>query len=202
MYASVEAMFSRLTRDDVKQPTGRGALNAAAIVESSNLLKTDIFVDIGSGSGSVVAQVALQTTVSECVGLEVRKDLADISAALLSEWVSRYSRLAIVKIVAGDIANWNNICELKPCTILFSNNQVFDPAANLSLQAFICASTALRTVVVQVKFCYRCSNRCTDEFCLLWTLQKLLLLVFAGQQPQKACLYILGENMTKTSCWA
>jgi Histone methylation protein DOT1 len=178
IYAIVEEIFGHLTRKDVRQPSGKSELNAGeiapvgvtAIVKEVDFTTQDVFVDIGSGIGSILAQIVLQTPVMRCVGLEIRADIAQKSRDAFEAAKRKYTRLDKVNVVTGDVKamSLNVEKELLDPTIVYSNNLTFSAEDNLALKDFICEHQTTRLVLLSQKFCTRCSPSCTDEFCTKW----------------------------------
>ena len=178
VYASITRIFARITQADVRQPPGERGLNTGEIlpvgvtkmIEVMGIRPTDVFGDIGSGTGSVLAQVALQTTTARCVGVEIRRDLAARSREYMRQFLQEFPRLSRVSILSGDIKDVTDEMrdELRACTILFCNNRVFEPEDNLAVQDFIASSDA-RLVLMSDRFCGRChGDRCVNKFCQMW----------------------------------
>jgi Histone methylation protein DOT1 len=178
IYLIIEQIFGHLTRADVLQPSGQLQLNAGeiapvgvtAFLEKVDITSKDVFVDIGSGSGSILAQVVLQTPVLRSVGLEIRADLAKKSKDAIEAARSKYPRLLLAKVIKGDVKAMSLSVEkeLMEATIVYSNNVVFSSEDNLALKEFICVRPSIRVVLVSQKFCARCSASCADEFCTTW----------------------------------
>jgi precorrin-6B methylase 2 len=67
----------------VRQPSGQIHLNVGEIapigvtkiLEVLDLNSQDVFLDVGSGTGSILAQVVLQSPAREAIGLEIQEDL-------------------------------------------------------------------------------------------------------------------------------
>lgn len=179
LYGILSRLFSVFSRQDILQPSGRGNLNTGevalvgvtTIIDCLGLKEQDVFGDIGSGIGSVLAQVALQTDVGACVGLEIREELAEKSKYIMASAIEELPRLSVVKIISGDIRNWAAYQHLLSCTVIFSNNKVFDPQSCLGLQDFICSSSSLRKIILGNKLCHRCRRGCMKEFCQLWEIE-------------------------------
>ena len=171
IYEEIESIFGHFTQADVRQPSGQQHLNAgeiapvgvSAILKQIDLTWTDTFLDVGSGLGTVLAQVVLQTPVREAIGLEIRDDLAQMSRSSISAWCSTFPRLHMVKVITGDVTTFT-----MDVTVLFSNNILFQPNSNLELHKYICGASSLRTVLLSQRFCARCTPNCPDEFCNLW----------------------------------
>jgi hypothetical protein len=178
VYSAITRIFSMITRADVRQPSGERGLNTGEIlpvgvtkmIEAMHIGSSDVFGDIGSGTGSVLAQVALQTAAKRCVGVEIRDDLAARSREYMRQFTQEYPRLSRVSILTGDIKNVTDEIRvnLRGCTVLFCNNKVFEPEDNLAVQEYITVSDA-RLVLLMDRFCGRChGDRCVNKFCRMW----------------------------------
>ncbi len=178
IYQALDGIFGHLTKADVRQPSGRNHLNVgeiaavgvSAILDVIDLTQTDIFLDIGSGTGNVLAQVALQAPVRRAIGLEIRSDLAMKSRDAIQAFTDEYPRLHLVKIITADVKVLTTQvrAEVENATVVFCNNVLFQPEDNLKIHQLICESSSPRTVVLTQRFCVRCTTMCPDLFCYLW----------------------------------
>ncbi|EGZ05204.1 hypothetical protein PHYSODRAFT_534456, partial [Phytophthora sojae] len=125
-------------------PTGVSAILAVI----PTLTIADAFVDFGSGIGNVVAQVALETCVGRCIGIEFQDNLANI---------------AMSPAVREDIDG---------CSVLFANNIVFEPTSFAALEDFASSAAGLVHVVVMATICGRHRPTCPRNFCSVWTLRQ------------------------------
>jgi Histone methylation protein DOT1 len=179
IYEAMDRIFANVTRADVRQPSGRTNFNAGEVAPVGvttllsvlNLTKADKFLDIGSGIGSVVAQVALQSDVSASIGLEIRRDLSAKSQQVIQAGSEAYPRLRDVKIITGDIKklSFNIAAELSECTVVYANNLTFQPEDNLGLRNFLCRLNRVTTVLLTDRLCYRCGAHCMEDFCDTFT---------------------------------
>ena len=144
-------------------------VGVSRLIEVCRLTSDDVFVDVGSGIGNVVAQVALESDVALVVGIEIRRSLATRGASLISRFSTRYARLKHVTIIPEDVCSVDATTEpWLRVSVLFCHNTLFVPHAQLRLEALCCALPKLRLVVLQQSFCHRHSTRCTKEFCMLF----------------------------------
>jgi len=182
VYSVISRMFATITRTDINQPSGKRGLNSgeilpvgvSAMIGVMSIGRTDVFGDIGSGVGSVLAQVALQSHAARCIGIEIRRDIASQSRECIRRFQQEYPRLSRVSILSGDVKSMSDYIrvELQQCTVLFCNNMVFDPADNLAVQELFVSSTTARLVLVTERFCARCHGaRCSNVFCHIWERQ-------------------------------
>ena len=186
VYVAIDRIFASFTRADVFQPLGRRDLNSGeiapigvtALLELLQLNAADVFGDIGSGPGSVLAQAAIQTSVQACVGLEIRSALAAKSRDVMKEWSTSFPSLSRVTVLTGDIRDdVPTTSKLAECTVILSNNKLFEHSSNMSLQTFVCSSSSIHTVLLTERVCYRCHSWCLKEFCKSWVLVKTLSVV-------------------------
>ncbi|ETK86293.1 hypothetical protein L915_09070, partial [Phytophthora nicotianae] len=84
----VDNVFRSVSRKQVKPKRPNlehrsGGISKAGVTAILAVLPrlqgTDIFLDIGSGIGNVIVQVALETQVGMCVGIEAQSQLAKLS---------------------------------------------------------------------------------------------------------------------------
>lgn len=180
VYFAITQIFATITPADIRQPSGDRGLNAGEIlpvgvtemIDAIGFRSSDVFGDIGSGIGSVLAQVVLQTPVARCIGVEIRKTLAFQSTSYIQRCIHQYYRLSLISIMLGDIKRLTSEIheELRACSILLCNNKVFDPLDNLAVQGFMTQSNA-RMVILSERFCGRChGERCSSTFCQAWKL--------------------------------
>lgn len=178
IYQAIEEIFGHFTKADVRQPSGETHLNTGevapvgvtALIQEVDLVMDDIFLDIGSGTGSVLAQVMLQTPVRNAIGLEIRHDLAQKSREAIQRATNKYPRLHMVKIYTGDVKALHPTVQqdLSMVTVIYSNNFSFGPKDNLALKNFVCRYRNVRLVLLTTRLCARCSQSCTEEFCTSW----------------------------------
>jgi SAM-dependent methyltransferase len=185
VYVAIDDIFSTIRRADIRQPPGIRALNSGEVlpvgvttmIAVMCISTRDIFVDIGSGTGSLLAQIALQTSVTRCIGLEIRSALADQSRAVIKASSHRLPNLTKVAIECGDIKNLSAAArdKLLYCTVIFCNNMVFEPTDNQAVADFILSSNTVRLVLLTERFWGRCiGDRCAHAFCHIWLLEKTM----------------------------
>lgn len=155
----------------------------------------DTFADIGSGIGNVLAQVALETYASTCIGIEVREDSVREAKKILKQHSGAHSLLRKVIVECGDICapRWKTLMNMHTATILYANNVVFKDEANFQLERFSCKSNMLRVVLLSKQICHRHRENCTRTFCLRCSRKKRseLRINFSssGHWFWRACVY-------------
>jgi hypothetical protein len=174
---AVAQIFARIGKSDVRQAAGRTELNVGEIstdgvtylIARCQLQQADIFIDVGSGVGNVIAQVALESLVNRAIGIEVRANLASLGSKAIVDATPIYPRLSQAVNRQGDVLDlakdWSLVAD---CTVLYCNNLVFTEEANLSLHHLCCVLSTLRIVVLGTEVCPRHRRRCTKAFCMLW----------------------------------
>jgi hypothetical protein len=177
VYHAIEEVLGGIRRSDIKQPSGKANLNSGEIapvgisqvLDAVEFSKTDIFVDVGSGTGNVVVQIALESKVP-CYGIEIRDELATRSRREIKKFAEKYPSLDQVTILSDNVRTLSpeHFKLVQDCTILYSSNGLFDPLDNIALQDFILSLPKLTTVILSSPFCWRCGVTCTQSFCLMW----------------------------------
>lgn len=206
IYAILEDIFGHITKADVRQPRGKqhyntGELAPAGVtkmLEMITLESQDRFLDIGSGVGSIVAQVLFQSSVQSTLGIEIQEELAKTSRAAIAKASKQYTRLSDAGILEGDIKSLINPVEqlAMASTVVYSNNKVFEPEANLKLMEFLCSSDQFRLVILSEQACPRCSATCGKTFCLTWMLDGTVTVPNCWS-PQEIELYIYKRKRGK-----
>ncbi|EGZ11491.1 hypothetical protein PHYSODRAFT_515885 [Phytophthora sojae] len=157
MESLVSSLFAHVKGKDVRQLSGCAHFNAGettfagvkSVVDHLRLTPADVFVDIGSGIGNVVVQVALEASAKVCVGIEVRGELVEIAEDI----VRQHGRV---------------LPQLSSAMVLFSNNKLFEETANQALQDLACQVNHVSRVVVMEAFCPRHRQSCQRLFCALF----------------------------------
>lgn len=176
-HRAVARIFSEIDWSDVRQAAGRTWCNVGEISTQgvSSLIhrcrpqSQDIFLDVGSGIGNVIAQVVLETSVNQAFGIEIRVDVASRGAKAMADAALLYPRLSQAVTLRANVLefadDWSMVAG---ATILYTNNFVFTPESNQAVHHLCCRLPKLRVVVVSARVCPRHQRRCTREFCLIW----------------------------------
>ncbi|KAG1694315.1 hypothetical protein DVH05_021667 [Phytophthora capsici] len=156
------SIFSDVTANDIRQKAGMTQNNAgellpagvAQMLEAMEPLdERDIFLDVGSGIGNVLVQVALTTKVNKCIGVEVRDELCAIATHRISRNIKTYPLLQKVTVKAADVRDV--LLATQPptsdATIVFANYFLFEEDAKLTslAQCLMLASVLRRLSFVQ-----------------------------------------------------
>ncbi|EGZ13651.1 hypothetical protein PHYSODRAFT_510441, partial [Phytophthora sojae] len=151
-------------------PTGVSAILAVI----PTLTIADTFVDFGSGIGNVVAQVALETCVGRCIGIEFQDNLANMSKLLIRGARVDFPNLSKVTIHEADLRAMSPAVreDIDGCSVLFANNIVFEPTSFAALEDFASSAAGLVHVVVMATICGRHRPTCPRNFCSVWTLRQ------------------------------
>ena len=165
---SVVNQSSEAPQTNVGEVTASGV---SRIISSVAPAQGDVFVDFGAGIGNVVAQVALETSTSLCVGVELRLDVVRAGYRLIQANLTYYPLLRKVRYIHADINHVNATTEgIQKATVLYSFNTLFTSETNQSLELLVCSLSLLRTLVLAVKPCSRHRAGCAKAFCLHWKL--------------------------------
>lgn len=195
----VAEIFAGVAKSDVRQAAGRTEFNVGELatdgvtnlVDRCQLRQQDVFLDVGSGVGNVIAQVVLETTVARAIGIEIRKDVASLGSLAIVEATTQYPRLSRASNRQGDVLqlakDWSEVLDV---TVLYANDFVFTPEARLAVHYLCCVLPALRMVVLGMRACPRHRNRCMREFCLLWREETEPLSVRTEYRHNHVALYV------------
>eukprot|EP00644_Phytophthora_capsici_P005337 jgi/Phyca11/96254/e_gw1.1.1318.1 len=162
----VSTLFKDIARREVVYPASEPHLNAGellpdgvisqikAIQRINPIQSRDVFLDIGSGVGNVVAQFALSTKVRACIGIEIRRvyaeDVNQIDLSLTYPFSS--------------------------ATIVLANNLRFEPSTTLHITNELLFLTDAWLVVFTSEVCPRHSSTCSNVFCTRWKLETVATL--------------------------
>ncbi|XP_059477589.1 histone-lysine N-methyltransferase, H3 lysine-79 specific isoform X2 [Neocloeon triangulifer] len=98
----------------------------------------DIFIDLGSGVGQVVLQMAAATNCKICYGIE-KADMparyAESMDQLFRKWMAWYGKsYGNYQIVKGDFLTEENKCKIVSSSLVFVNNFAFGPNVDHALK--------------------------------------------------------------------
>ncbi|ETP31187.1 hypothetical protein F442_19932 [Phytophthora nicotianae P10297] len=153
-------------------PTGISTL----LRELGGLDRSDSFLDIGSGVGNVVAQVALATSVNKVIGVEIRRDLYDLGMKMMAKSTRSRRLLERVQLVCQDIVDMH-ISTTPPyadVTVVFWNNILFEPQVVEIVKEELSGMFLLKKLVSSLNFCPRHRDICRNQFCRAFNLEKVL----------------------------
>ena len=179
---TVDQLFAHLKQQDIKQASGKPHENAgeisvagvSALIDAiSPINANDVFVDLGSAIGNVVAQVSLETCVRRCIAVEVREYLHTRGMEITRANRHVYPQLNRIQWKCADITklDFASDADLQQTTILFANNQVFDPRTNLKIETACAELPHLQWVLLISQFCgsrRHLRNSCGRDFCRLF----------------------------------
>ncbi|KAG3030339.1 hypothetical protein PC120_g3831 [Phytophthora cactorum] len=140
----VTTMFSNITTSDIRQESGKTYNNAGELLPSGlatmiavkvPLDENDVFRDVGAGIGNVLAQVALTTKVSTCLGVEMRRDLCSLSVRHMRHHADAYPLHRNVVMASADVrdVSLSSQAPISKATIILANYFLFEKAAKLVL---------------------------------------------------------------------
>ena len=108
------------------------------MIDLCRINRDSVFVDLGSGIGNVVCQIA-GLVRCDCYGIEVMQNTAELSFDLRKEFNTRMSYynqpVGNVELIKGDLTTHPRVSALlKKATVIFVNNYVFTAQTNQALQ--------------------------------------------------------------------
>jgi Histone methylation protein DOT1 len=179
VYSIVEAILSSVSRSDIHQPCGRRDLNTGEmsmesvtkmLAQFKRIQSDDVFVDVGSGIGNVVIQVALESNFRKCIGVEMRTELTKLTESLLASCIPDDVLPGAIEVLNLDICDkkLETYQQLQDATHIFSSNILFTAEALLAIEELVCWLPNVRHICVVQHPCPRHSARCTKPFCHLW----------------------------------
>lgn len=179
-------LLHQVSRRDVAHRGGCSHLNTGELTASSvsRILRAlpvvegqvDSFADIGAGVGNVVIQVALESTMAFCVGVEIREELVTVVTRIVRDNVKTYPELRKVWMKQGDVVKmpWHVTANLQACSVIYCSNVLFNARANAYIEDIACYSRVVRAVVLLQKPCARHTKRCAKLFCQMFRLYNTL----------------------------
>lgn len=179
LFSTIPKVYVRHSGKNVDYNMGEvSVVGTTTLIDSIGCLQeADMFVDIGSGLGNVVAHVALQTPVGKVLGIEIRRDVALLGQKHITKLAYKYTQLHKVDVMVEDVRTMDvKSTAIKNTSILFSNNILFQPSANLAMEKIVLQLANLRVIVLGIPFCARHRQTCTREFCLMWELKQTIAL--------------------------
>lgn len=184
-HGAILRIFASVKRSDVRQPSGKTQHNAGeltptsttALVKVCSLERKDVFADIGSGVGNVVAQVALQSEVSASIGVEIRSNIAKLGERMIKEYVNQFRQLEKVQIYAEDVCSLDIQKDkwLGRITVLYCHNTLFTPESLICIEKMCCQLPLLRTIVIHLPLCSRHRTGCKRYFCSIFHKRRSVL---------------------------
>ncbi|XP_073994483.1 DOT1 like histone lysine methyltransferase grappa isoform X2 [Rhodnius prolixus] len=108
------------------------------MIDQINITKDDIFVDLGSGVGQVVLQMAAATPCKICLGVEkaeVPSKYAEGMNINFRKWMGWYGkRYGEYQLIKGDFLTEEHREKIVSSTIVFVNNFAFGPTVDHMLK--------------------------------------------------------------------
>ncbi|KAJ3270419.1 Nucleosomal histone H3-Lys79 methylase [Terramyces sp. JEL0728] len=109
------------------------------LIREANIKATDIFLDMGSGIGNVVLQIAAEC-LCESYGIEIMEIPSNFAKKQRNEFLSRMRYYAKpcgrIYLKQGDFLEDESISKvISKADVIFVNNYAFDPALNHSILA-------------------------------------------------------------------
>ena len=198
-FSVVTGMFLNVPKSLVNQPANAihhnvGEILPVTITKIIGILKIspyDVFVDIGSGIGNILAQVAVQTEAKMCIGVEVRQGVMQYGEKLMKAHSLLYPALKKIRLISGKFedADLQLNDDMKEATILYSFNKLFEVSSLLQLEVLMCDIPTLQHLIISIQPCPRHRRNCTREFCLLWE-QVMIISCDTSYGSSKEVLFI------------
>ncbi|ESO08606.1 hypothetical protein HELRODRAFT_74931 [Helobdella robusta] len=158
----------------------------------------DIFIDLGSGVGQVVLQVAAATGCKLCYGIEKADWPAKYSKDLSREflkWMSFYGkRHGMFHLERGDFLNEDKLEIINSASIIFVNNFAFGPHVDHQLKLRFANVKEGARIVSSRAFCplnFHITDRNLSDIGTIMTVEELTALPAAVSWTDKPFAYYL-----------
>ncbi|GMF42326.1 unnamed protein product [Phytophthora fragariaefolia] len=180
---AVTSMFADVPRAAVGYDGGSSHLNVGEVLPSGvtvllqelgDVDSSDVFLDIGSGLGNVIAQVVLATKMSMAIGVEMRADIYRLGVEMIARSPHGRQVNERAEIYCKDIAGLC-ISRLPPyelATIVFWYNLLFEPVAIEYVKRELADMLRVRFIVCTTSVCPRHREPCFSAFCCSFELFK------------------------------
>lgn len=128
------------------------------------LRKEDVVVDLGSGTGKIIVQAALQSTCKKLIGIEIlhnRHEEAMCAHAKLERSMPRTS--ARINFIEGNFLEAN----ISEATVVYMANHVFEEPLPTNILEKLKTLPSLRAVVCMTEPCFKHTDVChkLDKAC-------------------------------------
>ncbi len=135
---------------------------------------SDVFYDLGCGTGKIVVQVALETHIRNANGIELMQNRVLEGERALKRLVTAYPEELVykhIRIVQGDICHPPSDLNLMDATVIFINNVLFPPELMFAVCELLGRMKSLKRIVTTKKICDRHRDlRCArlNSMCVLF----------------------------------
>lgn len=131
---------------------------ADVLIPLLQLDESDVFYDLGCGSGKIPMQIALQTKCKAAKGIEIMHDRVEEGAKALKLLQSSCDEVVWkdrIVIVQGDISNPPPFADLTDATTIFINNVCFGPTIMQMIMDLLENYPNIRRMITLRKICQR-----------------------------------------------
>ncbi|CAD5111869.1 DgyrCDS1135 [Dimorphilus gyrociliatus] len=139
-----------------------------------------LFIDLGSGVGQVVLQVAASTTVKRCIGIEKAEYPSSCAINMQIEfrkWMSWFGKtFSEFEIIRGDFIDEQFRDSIREADVLFVNNFAFGPRVDLELKERFNDMKEGAKIVSSKAFCplnFRINDRALKDVASILTVEEL-----------------------------
>mmetsp|Transcript_22579 Transcript_22579/g.53310 ORF Transcript_22579/g.53310 Transcript_22579/m.53310 type:complete len:369 (+) Transcript_22579:193-1299(+) len=161
------AMSTRIHPADFRHSLTYGEVEPDSVsdvlIPLLDLGPSDVFYDLGCGTGKIPIQVALQTNCKASKGIEIMHDRVQEGRKALEclrrNYHSVFWKNDRVVIAQGDLQCPPSEADLSDATVLFINNVCFDPALMQVVMGILDEHPKIRRVVTLRKLCERHRER-------------------------------------------
>lgn len=127
------------------------------MVDEINITQDDVFIDLGSGVGQVVLQVAASTNAKICIGIEkadVPSRYAENMNQMFRSWMKWFGKkYGEYQLLKGDFLADEHREKIMSATVVFVNNFAFGPNVDHSLKERFAELKDAAKIVSSKSFC-------------------------------------------------
>uniref|UniRef100_A0A915IHT8 Histone-lysine N-methyltransferase, H3 lysine-79 specific n=1 Tax=Romanomermis culicivorax TaxID=13658 RepID=A0A915IHT8_ROMCU len=168
------------------------------MLEDVKLTDDDVFVDLGSGVGQVVIQVAGSSKVSKCVGIEKSEVPSEFAANIEREfrkWMKWYGkRYQDFELIKGDFFDSKFRDMIMNSSLIFVNNFAFGPEVDHKLKLIFAEMKDGTKIVSSKAYCpinFRITDRHMTELGSIMNVRELSSMPGAVSWTGKPVTYFL-----------
>lgn len=172
----------------------------AQMINQINITKDDVFIDLGSGVGQVILQVAATSMCKNCIGIEradVPAKYAEAMEKKFKFWMQWYGKkYGSFNLTKGDFFDDIHRDKFGEATVIFVNNFAFGPAVDHKLKQRFAELKHGTKIVSSKSFCplnFRISDRNLTDIGTIMNISEITPNTSSVSWTDKPVSYYLHE---------